>query len=461
MASGCDDTAVQLVIHANLEIPAEVDALCLQIAAEGELDFSRRYPLTAEMAGRPMTATVLPGERHDRSFEVLMTGERRGIPVSYTRRTFQFRAAEVVDEHLYIQRCDQQLNGGNGGFVWGGQLTTRPGSVAAAMPVPRAPSQLVVVWSGEGRRFMHTDQVRVLSGGLPPVPAGDLRRLLAVDVDGDCDRDLVLLAPGGPELWRHGSDGTFEHRSNDIQLGGPFDDVAAADFNLDGRVDLVLVSSAGVRLLLNNGNGTFRDGSDVLPGGGLNEARAVAVGFIDPDSYPDIVVGRGITKGLRNKILLNTYDPPKKALSFALHDASSREGKTRALGLGRLDRDGLDDLVLADEGSEPVALQNTSLAGAPKLVPGVITLASTGKIAVEDLLVVDVDADCDDDLVLARGDDVVVLTNDGGNNLSLPPGDRPTAGATTVAAVDVDGDRALDLILAGAKTGASWLRQTK
>lgn len=116
------------------------------------------------------------------------------------------------------------------------------------------------------------------------------------DCDGDDRLDIYLVQNGGPEgaknrLLRQKDDGTFE----DISAGSGLDvagfgmGVAVGDVNNDGWPDVVVTEYRRIRLFLNNGDRTFTE----LAKAGLETAHwGTSASFLDfdRDGWLDLVV---------------------------------------------------------------------------------------------------------------------------------------------------------------------------
>ncbi|HEV3116897.1 MAG TPA: CRTAC1 family protein [Gemmataceae bacterium] len=117
------------------------------------------------------------------------------------------------------------------------------------------------------------------------------------DFDGDGLLDIYLLNNGGPNgrcnrLFKQLPGGTFKDVSagSGLDIAGYNMGVAIGDVNNDGYPDVLVTQYKGIKLLLNNGNGTF---TDVTREAGLdNPFWATSAAFLDynRDGWLDLVV---------------------------------------------------------------------------------------------------------------------------------------------------------------------------
>jgi hypothetical protein len=118
-----------------------------------------------------------------------------------------------------------------------------------------------------------------------------------LDYDNDGRLDIYLVQNGGPDgppnrLYHQEADGTFRDvsKGSGLDVAGHGMGVAVGDVNNDGWPDVLVTEYRGVRLFLNNGNGTF---TEVTRQAGLDDPHwAVSAAFVDydRDGWLDLVV---------------------------------------------------------------------------------------------------------------------------------------------------------------------------
>lgn len=263
--------------------------------------------------------------------------------------------------------------------------------------------------------------------------------LRAVDLDGDRDLDLVVANAEGNQVVTLFNDGVLPfgrfvvHATSGFQLLG----MAAGDFDRDGDLDLGVAStgSDSVLILANDGTGGLSEVGRVRVGG---SPAAVAAADFDQDGDLDLAIS----------------EIDENALHFLANDGTgtfvSRARSSTGLGptflaVGDVDDDALPDLFVACSGSEfATRLRNT---GGFTFVRSQFPLGPGANF----LDLVDLDRDGDQDLVaIPRSGEGRVFLGDGRGGFV----DRSDLGFLTVRSVshaairDLDGDRALDLLVA-------------
>jgi hypothetical protein len=178
------------------------------------------------------------------------------------------------------------------------------------------------------------------------------------DVNGDGIPDIVVAilctngtdcSTGGVSVLLGNGDGTFQPPAS-YNSGGYYPaSVALADLNGDGHADLVVANYCAVNsscvngvvnVLLGNGDGTFQSPVGYVTGA---EATSVAIGDLNGDGYPDLVV---TVQNQTVAVLLGngdgTFEPP------ASYNSGQSEG--RSVAIADFNRDGHPDLAVAGTG---------------------------------------------------------------------------------------------------------------
>src|SRR5262249_20007572 len=128
-ALGCDDTAIILHIHSNRHVPTELDAFCVEIDAAGSARFEERFAVPPHPL--PQTLTVQQGGGD--SFVAAMTTLAQGIAVDDMRATIAFRAHEVRDVDVALDRCPAAASSGQYGQLNAPALGAIAGADAAVV----------------------------------------------------------------------------------------------------------------------------------------------------------------------------------------------------------------------------------------------------------------------------------------------------------------------------------------
>jgi hypothetical protein len=289
--------------------------------------------------------------------------------------------------------------------------------------------------------------------------------LLDVDADGDLDLFVARLRHRSKLFLNTGlksfADGTLspaEQPDNDPANGA----FAVTDVNGDGWPDVVVSSdlSGESQVLVNDGTGGLvRRGKELLPWTD-SESRAVTAGDVDGDGDPDLVFGNKRQFSTRDLLFVN--DGTGRFTDVSTARMPARPDGTSGVALANVDGDGDLDLLTFGPTSTtnvfPCRLYLNDGKGdlnddaTNRAMPALAGYRAAG------FAVADFDGDRDVDVVLAGNPDLLFLANDGKGSFGQEPSRLPKAPHASVwsmVAGDVDRNGGIDLIVA--TSAGHWL----
>jgi len=268
-----------------------------------------------------------------------------------------------------------------------------------------------------------------------------------IDVDDDCDDDLVVLAPGvAPAVWLQDADGAFT--AGALPALEPSVAVAGADLDGDGATDLAF-GATGLHILRNDGNGVFTEDGGAVQGGAANDVTALAFGDLSGDGLPELIVGRGGAAPAPAQLYVDNGG----SLVFSAAPLPAVPFQTRGLAIADTDADGFRDVVLAALGSRVHLYVNRGGLLEDRSIP---LLPSASVVNAAGLSVADFDGDCRPDIAVGLQSSAAMFLwrgTDSGRFSELP---LPPVTDSFPVIADVDGDGAGDLVVGGTG-GVTWI----
>ncbi len=302
-------------------------------------------------------------------------------------------------------------------------------------------------------------------GGAPPgfttrtvsAAAGDVRSVIAADLDGDLDLDVLALSANDGAITWYENDGATPPAfiPHTIAAGAFAADLAsAADLDGDGDLDVMSAAStlATIAWYENDGNvPPVFTGHEVptIQGGPFR----VTAADVDADLDMDLLC----VSGGDGTIAWYESDggaPPV----FTAHLVSAAAAGAASIDGADLDGDGDLDLVAASRGDDTIAWFESDGQSPPGFVERLVSLDADG---VESVRAADLDGDGDFDLLAAEavGDAVRWYENRGGSPPVFVAHAISTLldGAVAAVAVDIDADADADVLAATFDGGALTL----
>jgi hypothetical protein len=279
---------------------------------------------------------------------------------------------------------------------------------------------------------------------------------IAADLNGDGIPDLAGTGTNAASVMLGNGDGTFRPKVN-YPVGGQAQDLAAGDFNGDGRLDLVVSLSdivSSLSLLTGNGDGTFNAPINFPNTGAQEDSPAVVATDLDNDGRLDVVLAHAIAcfvspcVAARTITVMLGFGDGTFQLPF---DIEVGTGMSRIV-VGDFNRDGIKDLGIAGDNSQVYTLLGVG-NGTFLKQPTITLTADTLFVDGTDIDIADLNGDTIQDLVVAiptNGSRTAILLGNGDG--TFQPGQILTEPRLRVpqyqVIADFNRDGFLDLALA-------------
>src|ERR1022692_1260968 len=218
-----------------------------------------------------------------------------------------------------------------------------------------------------------------------PIAVAGAACMVTGDLNGDGIPDLLVAVNGSPNAlltYLGNGDGTFTLKSTTAtpNSGGS---IVLADFNHDGKLDF---ATSGNLLALGNGDGTFQAPAAIVanpPSGGY---FGIAVGDINNDGWPDLVLTNNGIPGYDVFVLLNNHEGGFTQVPTNFGATTSQPILVDLNGDGNLDLVLEGGGVYVGDGTGKFRYQ-AALPGVPGSFGGIVAVADVNGDGIPDLLV--------------------------------------------------------------------------
>lgn len=266
-----------------------------------------------------------------------------------------------------------------------------------------------------------------------PIDNADSYSLAAADVNGDGTNDLFVANRGQSRLLVSDGLGGYADETAARLPAALYTTLDAAFADIDGvnGVDLILVGDGQNRIFMNDGTGVFTDDTGARLPAETDTSLAVAAGDLDGDTDIDLVIAN---RANSNQILINngTGVFTDESASRLAPDADFTYG----IALGDSNNDGALDIFFANFSGQNRLHLNDFLGVFTDVTNTNVPTAVGGSGDAEFL---DVDADGDQDLIIADGPTgVSLLINNGTGTFTDAPGAQTPALNTFAVKVNVE-----------------------
>lgn len=304
-------------------------------------------------------------------------------------------------------------------------------------------------------------------------PADGAQAVVAIDLDGDNDMDVISISYLDDRVTWYINDGNQSFTTQDIatasgDLDGPLS-LVASDLDDDGDMDIIVGYDFNEQVIWYENNGSQSFIRNVIANSvtDVNATESIFITDLDQDGNKDILAA-----GNRGHIVLWFRNDGNS--NFSPFDIASNDLGNRALGatsVFAVDMDGDNDIDVISTSSLDNRITWYENDG-DQNVDGSLNFATHDIVSnalgneernTRDVIATDLDNDGDMDLVVAiagisTGDSIKWFENDGNQNFtkyeiaSILLGNEPSS-AWRVFINDVDGDGDLDVLSASTADG--------
>lgn len=451
LGCGPESTLITVELTADRAVPSELDRLCCTARVDKDAVTSEGYAAIGEDLGdrrlRTLPATIVFEDTLDAHDEVVVTatGTFRGTPAGFGAGQWSLVDGTQREENLRVNACGPRRVVP---FGLEGPLAALPAAVAgqrrAVLVDLDADARAEIIEAPARVGFLSlTEPSDLTSRFLGTLPIG-VTSIAVGDLDHDCAPDLLFAGDEevhAPLVSAPGGDRPFSLRGEDPRVEWPAGSggaIAIGDLDGSGAADVFVAGAGEYRVLRANtpreGAVVFGSSSTYVRPDGVTDGVGAAVVLVDvtADGVLDAIVGHaGVAEARHTIRVFEGRDEALVELPDALPVAEARD--VAALAVGPLDGDDTPDVlvVFAGAGGPAAALYahhdspaegRFGRAGTPLFPDG------DGR----DVALVDLDGDCDLDVVLAIADGPSLVFEH--NEDGLVPSDIDLPEAVAVAA---------------------------